>query len=190
MAIVITKEMIKAANDYVSLADKDAMTRYMALACIENADPESMPYIVERRALKQQYLMGILAKLYLKQDYTQQKSVITDGEKEEQGELDCCMDVESYDEWASSHVFNQLVRFKKDKEVADKVFDMMEDFRLFEIMLSKAITELCDRGNDNMNKLQTIIDTLAKSEKLKELTDMLEAMNTKPKRAKKVKTDA
>lgn len=158
--IKITEEMLKKANTYLNLSVKAGLAEHFALACVEykgKGSPSGKlpPLLVERYTVKQQYLMGVLAQLYLNQSFEKQACEIDDGKKKVAGVLDCCMTEESYDEWASSHVFSQINRFikKRDSEVSDIAYEMLNDFKTFGIMLDKSIKDLLDRNNDVADRM-------------------------------------
>lgn len=183
MAITITEEMLQKADSYLNISVKTALAEKFAIACVENNGKKSMsgklpPLVTERYGLKQQYLMGVLAQLYLHQSFTKQKFEMDDGKKKTTGVLDCCMDEESYDEWASSHVFSQINRFirKRDCPVSDKAYEMLNDFKTFAIMLDKSIKDLVDRNNDVADRLARALNIEMTPETVKQLFDELKAV--------------
>lgn len=176
--IKITEKMVLEAKSYMPIASKEAMARLMAGFCIEHvANPKStdtqpLPGMNrENRQMKQQFVMGVLAKFYLGQEIEEQ--LVKAGENEPR-KLAFCMDMASYDEWAGSHVINQLERLKKSKTpgVANKVFDLMYDLKGFENMLFGSIREGIELYNDpcarlsEMLMLQTSEQVMAATKKM------------------------
>ncbi len=179
MAIVITEEMLRNADDYLSLAQKEGMAKYFAIACVEEmSSPEGSllpPLLRERFGLKQQYLMGVLAQLYLHQSFDKQK-VSYIGEKKTGGVLDACMSEEAYDEWAESHVFSQINRFmhQRDSGVSDKAYEMMNDFKTFTLMLNESIQALIRQRNDPTNRVMLALNSALTPEKIKAMLAQLD----------------
>lgn len=152
MAVIITKEDIKNARTYMPILAKAQFARQIAVWCTETAqgsgDDGEVPLYVENRAKRQLFLYGLLARWYLNKDFDCGTALVTtDGETEEL-EVDYYMAVDAYDEWASSHVMNQLERLKRDKEVADKVFDLMQDYKALEAMIYGAVRDELEVKND------------------------------------------
>lgn len=175
--ITITEEDILNAATYVGIALKEQFTRAVAVICLEPVnveyDGQSLPTMVrENKKIKAQYLMGTLATL-LGKDYAVQK--LASGE-----ELSGCMDEAEYDAWAGSHVMNQLERLKKSKnaEMVNKLFDMLYDYKAFEIMLNGAIKDELEVRNDVLNRAMewfsvTAADAAVKEAISGELRDMI-----------------
>ena len=154
--VTITPEDIEKARTYMPIGHKAAVTELMAQLCVryvENeahgADMQLPARAVEDRATRAQCLMGILAGWYFHKDFPtagvsyrgEDGSLVTKP-------IACCMDTATLDEWAGSHVINQLERLKKEKKAANKVYDLLYDFRAFELMLNGAIRDELDKRND------------------------------------------
>lgn len=166
--INLTAEDIDGAITYMPLAQKELLSRNIALFCLEPVEVkvgttgggEALPNRVrENRKLRQQYEMGLLAH-YLQKPYPEQKVIIEHDEQE----LSFCMDEDEYDRWASSHIFNQLERLKKSKtsETANKVFDLLYDYKNLCGMLSWAIRDELDTRNDVFNRAaEYLVEMLA-----------------------------
>lgn len=148
--IKITEEMLKSAETYLSLPQKEGLAHYLAVACVD----EKNGLFVERYGVKQRILMGVLAKLYLGEDFEKQKITMESNGREVSGVLDCCMTVDEYDNWAGSHVYAQINRMVKrgGAEVSDKAYEMLNDHKTFGIMLDKEIGALIAGHNDILNR--------------------------------------
>lgn len=149
--ITITEEDILNAATYVGISVKEQFTRAVAVICLEPVnveyDGQSLPTMVrENKKIKAQYLMGTLATL-LQRDFPVQK--LATGE-----ELTGCMGEAEYDAWAGSHVMNQMERLKKSKnaEMVNKLFDLLYDYKAFELMLNGAIKDELEVRNDPLNR--------------------------------------
>lgn len=160
MAIIITEEMLTKANDYLTLNQKEAMAAHFAIACVDENGKRSEsgklpPLLTERFGIKQQYMMGVLAQLYLGVSFKKQSFEMRENGKDIRGVLDCCMSVDAYDEWASSHVYSQMNRFVRDRKspVADKAYEILNDLKTFGMMLDKSIKDLIERRNDPVDRI-------------------------------------
>ena len=154
--VTITQADIEQARDYIPIRHKTAIAGLMAQICVRYAENEAhgadmqLPdRAVEDRMTRAQCLMGVLAGFYFKREFpTLELSFETPDGKTVTQPVALCMDADTLDEWAGSHVINQLERLKKDKKTANKVYDLLYDFRAFELMLNGAIREELDKRND------------------------------------------
>lgn len=150
-AIKITEQDILDAADYIVIGIKEQFARAVAFLCLEPVEvkngEDALPTMFrENKKIKAQYLMGVLATLLRKPFETQK---LASGE-----ELATCMDEAEYDRWAGSHVMNQLERLKKCKDTAvvNKLFDLLYDYKAFEMMLTGAIKDELEVRNDPFNR--------------------------------------
>ena len=149
--ITITEEDILNASSYVGISLKERLARAIAYPCLEPVevqfDEQALPTMFrENKKIKAQYLMGTLATL-LHRPFESEK--LNTGE-----ELTGCMAEDDYDLWSGSHVMNQLERLKKSKnsEMVNKLFDLLYDYKAFEIMLNGAIKDELEVRNDMFNR--------------------------------------
>ena len=170
-SITITEKDILDAADYIPISVKEQFTRAVAFICLEPVevkyDDEPLPTMFrENKKIKAQYLMGILATL-LQKEFAVQK--LTSGE-----DLPMCMDETDYDKWATSHVMNQLERLKKCKNqaVVNKLFDMLYDYKAFEMMLTGAIKDEVEVRNDPFNRAMQWFTLSAADAGVKEIVKM------------------
>ncbi len=141
--IEITREMLEQARDYVPLAEKEAWIDERADRCfnrlsvVAGDDPLPPMYMVNT-GLKSRYLMGALAKLYFNAEFNAE--VQDDG----------LMTVEEYDKWAGSHVINQIERWKSDRELRNKCFDLISDYNDFTKFFNANISAMLMVQNDSV----------------------------------------
>lgn len=139
--IVITKEIMLAANDYISLEAKEEWVAENAPKCFNRlaitADGEDMPpmYMINT-ALRSRYLMTVLARNYFNQEI------------EVEDDDNALMTVVEYDRWAGSHVFGQIDRLKHDVEARDRCYDLLADYRDLEKRFSSHMNALLMVQND------------------------------------------
>lgn len=165
---IIDEEMIKKATSYIPLATKKAIATALADACLiavdkttENIATETqlpIPQLYkEECGAKQLYLMYYFLTEYL-------HIAVSDEFMEEE-----------YDYYASSHIFNQLERFKTaDKEIKDKVFDILYDYKELKKMLDTEIFNLKESRNSLLDRLQNFLDLFADPETIKKLSAELQ----------------
>lgn len=170
--IEITKEMIQNANDYIPLIEKQALTEKLAQRCIARVNvgftldgdqtSHTMPErYQEMRHMTAMFQMGVFAKLYLKQEFF--------------GDDDLQMAANVYDDWAGSHVFNQLERLKTDKDVKDKVFNILYDYKEFQWAMRREIETLIGHNNDTVLRLGIFFAESAKNESLGAMNEFMGA---------------
>lgn len=171
----ITKEMMEAARDYVPLGEKEAWVATNAPKVFDRlaitSDNETMPemYMVNT-GLKSRYLMAALVKLYF--------GIAIESDQENEW----LMPEAQYDEWAGSHVFNQLERWKRDSDLKFKAYDLMYDYKDLEKRFSTQISSLLAVQNDSVIRnaqytaaqfmqIPDILEQLKALQETKEATD-------------------
>ena len=140
--IEITKELMTGARDYIPLTEKEAWVAENAPKCFDQlaitADDEQMPpMFMVNTGLKSRYLMAALVRLYF-------RAGLTDANEADEW----LMSAEEYDDWAGSHVFNQLERWKRDSELKFKAYDLLYDYKDLEKRFSAQISSLLAVQND------------------------------------------
>lgn len=167
-AVEITEQDVLNAAAYVNISIKERYARAVAFCCLEPVEvkyeEDTFPTMFrENKKIKAQYLMGMLATL-LRKEFSSQK--LASGE-----ELSGCMDEPEYDAWAASHVMNQMERLKKcgKPEVVNKLFDLLYDYKAFEMMLTGAIKDELEVRNDPFNRTMQWFSMSAADAAVKEL---------------------
>lgn len=158
MAVTITESDIAKASTYVPIEAKKGIARIIAMFCVEPAaDMGGAPMYRENRKFRQMFLMGILAELYLQREYHLQRVQL--GESGEEQDVRLLMQESEYDEWAGSHVMNQLERLKKDKtkKVSNTVYDLLYDYKAFESMIFGAIRDELEARNDPLRRAAALL---------------------------------
>lgn len=187
MAIIITPEDIKKANSYIEITKKEALARLMANICIEEVKTKNgtPPMYRENRMRRSQFMMGVLASLYFNKPVDVQKAEVKNkkGKKDIQ-DVPCLMGFDMYDEWAGSHVINQMERLKHckvglgtpkgaSKTVGDKVFDILYDYKGFETMLCAAIKDKLCELNDFCDRFTLMMQQSTDPETVKAIIEEL-----------------
>lgn len=165
---IIDEEMIKKATSYIPLALKKAIAKATAEACLEEVDKTTSNIANETQLpIPQLYREECGAKpLYLMYYFlTEYLHIAVSDEFTE----------EEYDYYAGSHIFNQLERFKTaDKEIKDKVFDILYDYKELKKMLDTEIFNLKESRNSSLDRIQSYIDLFASPENVKALNDLMQ----------------
>lgn len=161
MAITITKEDIEQANTFLPIEIKAILSQTIAELSLDkvemktDADEALPPMWKERRGTKELMLMGVFCRAYLNKDFKCNQIPARDAKTGELTETECdyFMTSEVYNEWAGSHIFNQLDKLKKDKSIADKVYDILDDFYAFRNMVNGEIRDMVEEKNDVVGRL-------------------------------------
>lgn len=165
---IVDEEMIKKATSYIPLATKKAIATALADACLVAVDKTTENIATETQLpIPQLYKEECGAKpLYLMYYFlTEYLHIAVSDEFTE----------EEYDYYAGSHIFNQLERFKTaDKEIKDKVFDILYDYKELKKMLDTEIFNLKENRNDTLDRIQDSISLFSSPENVKQLNDLLQ----------------
>lgn len=181
--IVITPEIVKNATDYIPLMKKQEMAETIAQKCIvkvlmkytekgDGTDSVPMPErYQEYHMYTNLYLMGVLAHEYLHIPYE------GDGTGKEIIDYENLkMPANVYDQWGESHVLNQLEQMKTDRELREKVFDLLNDFKDFRWMLAHEIDILLGHNNDVVTRMMQAIGSSIKEMTADSMQELGEAL--------------
>lgn len=167
--IIITPEMLEKASDYIPLLERQEMLENIARVCVVKVKMEvrltgstetvSMPErYQEHRIMTKMCLMGVLALKYLHVDY--------DGD-----DRSLQMPANIYDQWAGSHVLNQIEKLKSDKTVGEKAFRILRDYRDFCNDLYREIDILLGHQNDMVYRMMDAMNASIRQTAIEALTD-------------------
>lgn len=192
MRIELTEEMILAANDYVPMLEKYEMAQAIAQECTarakmnmqrEDGTVKSLPDRVQEMQLKtNMYLMGVLAKHYLKIPYEGMDDMMGDNKY-----YGLQMPLNIYDQFAASHVMNQLEQMKTHRAVKDKVYNILYDYRKFQRMLNAEIEIVVGHQNDVVWRLLAAMEMDMKQMVADELRTVQETADPKTDMTKEEK---
>lgn len=189
--IVITPEIVKSATDYIPLMKKQEMAETIAQKCIvkvlmkytekgDGTDSVPMPdRYQEYHMYTNLYLMGVLAHEYLHIPYE------GDGTGKEIIDYENLkMPANVYDQWGASHVLNQLEQMKTDREMREKVFDLLNDYKDFRWMLAHEIDILLGHNNDVVTRMRQALGASIKEMTADSMQELGEALqNEQPQEA-------
>lgn len=184
MATTITIEDVKKARSYMPAATKQAVARLMAqlvTRIVENdAGPggKSLPPLrAEDPVRRLQCLHGVLCGWYFGGEYEKERLQYKDDDGNTRDrEIAMVMSMDALDKWLEGHPMNQLERLKKEKTVANKVYDILYDFRAFELMLNGAIREEIEKANDPALRMAEMLAAQTTPEELKKAMELLDEM--------------
>ena len=181
--IVITPEIVKSATDYIPLMKKQEMAETIAQKCIvkvlmkytekgDGTDSVPMPdRYQEYHMYTNLYLMGVLAHEYLHIPYE------GDGTGKEVIDYENLkMPSNVYDQWGASHVLNQLEQMKTDRELREKVFDLLNDYKDFRWMLAHEIDILLGHNNDVVTRMMQALGASIKEMAADSMQELGEAL--------------
>lgn len=177
--VEITAEMIEKAETYIPLLEKAKLAEDIAQKCVKavaisytpasgGKEIQMPPGAQEIPFLTSLCLMGALVSKYLKQG--------------EDWSDDVQMPLNVYDEWAGSHMMNQLERLKGNKAVANRVYDLLYDYKDLRWMVRQAVETRVNQGSDVVSRLHQMLSASAMDispEMLKETMEQLAALQRK-----------
>lgn len=173
---IVTEDLIRdKARSYVPIKEKQDFINAVSGLCFDvlnisatTGDSATPPLYKENPAKKQKYLAAAIAKLYLGEGFTQADEddpwMMTD---------------EDYDFFSTVRPFNQIERIRrgtKDRELQDKCFDLMQDFKDLREMLNSEIHGLMRAMNDTLARFQMLQAIQATPEYLEEQKEALDKL--------------
>lgn len=182
--IILTKEILQNASDYMPAEEKQLWADRVANVCIVSVDMTGKddngrvlpvpPRCEENNLARTFALAQALAQEYLKL-YPKEKVLL---------ETD-------YEEILSSHLVNQIEKLKSDRDVRDKAFNVLYDFGELKKMLNTSIFSKLGHLNDPLSRLLVALqavdpaDISKASDDLNELKVAINDYQRKKKRAAK-----
>ena len=162
----ITKEIIEKATDYIPLAEKQAIAKVIAENSIEPIEMSVLSVQADSTlALPQRYEENwLLKKLYLAQYFLTEYLHIESSEN---------FSVKDYDNFFNAHPFEQLERLKRNKEIADKVFDILADYGELKKLTEVEIYNAKAARNDTLERFLAGITVLSTPENLEAMVKEL-----------------
>lgn len=163
------KEILKDARDYVPTDEKARFIGECAHRCfdpmqITTGAAEALPTMYkENTALKENYLLSALLRLYLGIE-----AEAEDGEKDEWK-----LHPAEFDKWASLHLLNQIERAKSDAELKNKCFDLLQDYKTLEKRMNAEIYGLLSAMNDPVTRAIATVQSISTPEYVQGLQDEL-----------------
>lgn len=174
-------DVFAGARTYIPLMKKAEIVSHCAERCIdrvvvntgEKFRGDTPPMYRENGQRKRRYLMGILAKAYLRLSF---------GAAEDDEWL---MSADDYDRMGVIHVMNRIERMKAAKGMErEKAYDLIGDFRDLEKMLNTEICADLAVMNDVVARMAMSTASAVTPENLTELVQMADALKSVPENIK------
>ena len=172
----VTKEMMERAQTYMPLQTKKELAEAIARGCVrpmklirwdgvhvsELPEPTesatALPDLVEEDlALKMCMLQNVLLSWYFDVEMDEDK-----------------VSFEQYDFYSGGHLLNQIERFKSDRDLKNKAFDLTEDFREFRKMVDTIIYNHKMNVNDPLKRFDAMLTVFSSPDNLKALVAELQ----------------
>lgn len=178
--VIIKEQDVLNAKTSIPLVLKWTLARYIAEFCTDKkqisikengVDTIILPDMTQRNTLREsQYKVGVFVKEYMGKSYEP-----VHGSNDEP--VPYLMAAEEADLWTSFE--NQLDRMKrsKDKEVADRCYDILNDYHAFCRMVSIEIEQELQIKNDIVGRFAWLAKSLINSSTQEELKKSIEDLS-------------
>lgn len=173
---IVTEDLIRdKARSYVPIKEKRDFINTVSGLCFDalnisatTGDSATPPLYKENPAKKQKYLAAAIAKLYMGEGFTQADEddpwMMTD---------------EDYDFFSTVRPLGQIERIRrgtKDRELQNKCFDLIQDFKDLREMLNSEIHGLMRAMNDTLARFQMLQAVQSTPEYLAEKKEEIERL--------------
>lgn len=159
MSFILTEEHINNAVTYMPILEKEIYAKEIAKLCVFAKTPskndteefsDSFPYLFrEHLPTKMKALLSVFLSFYFNVEI---EGEITDS---------------SYDFYASGHIYNTLEKYKAQKNLRNKVFEILSDFKEFKKIVDNEISNLIAENNDTLIRFFHTVKSFIPSESLK-----------------------
>lgn len=187
--VIINEQDILNANANMPLVLKYTLAKYIAELCVEKKqitlkeggeDSIPLPDMAQRNTLREsQFKIGVFVKEYLKNTFAPVKST-------NDKEIPYLMAADDADKWSDFETQIDRLKKSKNKEVADKCFDILNDYHAFCRMVSIEIEQELQIKNDIVGRLAWFVSVFLKSatpgklkESMEEIKKMQEQLESK-----------
>ncbi len=161
--VIITENDILNAKTAIPLVLKYTLAKYIAeLSCERKAitvkeggvDAISLPDMVQRNTLmEQQYKIGVFVKEYMGKDFSPVK-------ESSGADVPYLMSADDSDGWSDFETQIDRLKRSKNKEVADKCYEILNDYHAFCRMVSIEIEQELQIKNDPIGRLAWLCKSL------------------------------
>lgn len=177
--VVITEKQIEEAQSRLPLTTKYALSKYIAEYCVDKRqltikengeDSVALPDMAQRNTLREaQFKIGVFVKEYMQHDYAPVK------DKEGQ-DIPYLMAANEADMWSDFETQLDRLKRSKVKGIADKCYEILNDYHAFCRMVSIEIEQELQIRNDIVGRfawlLKELINTYSPEELRKSLEDI------------------
>lgn len=172
--VKLQKKDLLAANDYVPTSKKIEFISDCSVLCIDAVkiavdEPGKfnvpMPdYYKENQFIIYRLLMGAFVKLYLQKEFEPVRG------------SSYLMSQDDFDRWSGGHIFNQIDRMKRDPELKEKCFDILEDYSNLRRMFYNEIHSMVSTMNDPCQRIMAMIQMQTTPEAMQDGLKELKAL--------------
>lgn len=178
--IIITEQDIVNAKSGIPLALKWALARYIAEFCTDKkqmtikengVDTIALPDLAQRNTLREsQYKIGVFVREYLGKDYDPVHG-------SDDNPIPYLMASDEADAWSGFE--SQIDRLKRSKTpgIADKCYDILNDYHAFCRMVSIEIEQELQVRNDPVGRFAWLAQNLLATFSTDELKKFIEELN-------------
>ena len=175
--VIINEQDILNANANLPLVLKYTLAKYIAELCVEKKqitlkedgeDSIPLPDMAQRNTLREsQIKIGVFVKEYLKNTFVPVKST-------NDKEIPYLMAADDADKWSDFETQIDRLKKSKNKEAADKCFDILNDYHAFCRMVSIEIEQELQIKNDIVGRFAWIVSVLLRNTTPEKLNETLE----------------
>ena len=175
--VIINEQDILNANANLPLVLKYTLAKYIAELCVEKKqitlkedgeDSIPLPDMAQRNTLREsQFKIGVFVKEYMRNAFEPVKST-------NDKEIPYLMAADDADKWSDFETQIDRLKKSKNKEVADKCFDILNDYHAFCRMVSIEIEQELQIRNDIVGRFAWIVSVLLRNTTPEKLNETLE----------------
>lgn len=178
--VIITEQDILNANESIPVTLKYAVAQYIAEFSTDKKqitikeggiDSIALPDMRQRNTMREaQFKAGVFAKEYMRKDVDFVKGT-------DDTPIPYLMSADEVDAWSSFETQLDRLKRSKNKEVADKCYDILNDYHVFCRMVSIEIEQELQIKNDIVGRFAWLAKSLINSSTPEELKKSIEDLN-------------
>lgn len=178
--VIITEQDILNANESIPVTLKYAVAQYIAEFSTDKKqitikeggiDSIALPDMRQRNTMREaQFKAGVFAKEYMRKDVDFVKGT-------DDTPIPYLMSADEVDAWSSFETQLDRLKRSKNKEVADKCYDILNDYHVFCRMVSIEIEQELQIKNDIVGRFAWLAKSLINSSTPEELKKSIEDMS-------------
>ena len=167
---ILTKEHIEKAVTYMPIFDKQVYAKKIAKLSTHTTKTAeqnkvgekflAFPTLIQEDcAVKNMALLSVFLTFYF------------------DVEIDGDITDSTYDFYAVGHPYNVLEKYKSDKDLKHKVFEIIEDFKEFRRMVDVEISNIKELNNDSLARFSASVQVMSSPENIKAMIDELKSVS-------------
>lgn len=178
--VIITEQDILNAKDSISLVLKYTLAKYIAEFCVEKKqislkedgeDAIVLPDMAQRNTLfESQFKIGVFVKEYIGKQF----EAVQDSRGDH---IPYLMAADEADSWSNFETQLDRLKRSKNKEVADKCYDILNDFHAFCRMVSIEIEQELQIRNDIVGRFAWLAKFLISNTNAEDLQKTIDELN-------------